>query len=87
MQKIENVVVYTKPDCPNCVQLKSLLERKGVDFTIVELDFGQPTTNKKMKIEDFKSLNPQVSQMPFFTSLSDQGVIQGGFMAAQKVFR
>lgn len=87
MQKIENVVVYTKPDCPNCVQLKSLLERKGVDFTVVELDFGQPTTNKKMKIEDFKSLNPQVLQMPFFTSLSEQGVIQGGFMAAQRVFR
>ena len=87
MTKIENVVVYTKPNCPNCVQLKSLLERKGVDFTIVELDFGQPTTNKKMKVEDFKSLNPQVSSMPFFTSLSEQGVVQGGFMTAKSVFQ
>jgi glutaredoxin 3 len=31
------VVVYTTPYCPYCVSAKALLQRKGVDFTEIDV--------------------------------------------------
>lgn len=33
--------VYTKPSCPFCDQAKALLESKGLQFDIVNIDVGQ----------------------------------------------
>lgn len=34
--------VYSKPNCTYCDQAKSLLERLGENFKVVNLDVGQP---------------------------------------------
>lgn len=31
------VVVYSKPDCMQCEQTKKFLERKGVDFSVIDM--------------------------------------------------
>lgn len=33
--------VYSKPNCPNCISAKQLLESKGLNFQVFELDVGQ----------------------------------------------
>jgi glutaredoxin len=35
---MQNVIVYSKPVCPNCDQAKQLLESKGIEFTYVDLE-------------------------------------------------
>lgn len=34
--------VYSKPACPFCDQAKALLEAKGLEFKVINLDVGQP---------------------------------------------
>lgn len=34
-------IVYSKPNCPYCVQSKSLLDSKGLEYLELELDLGQ----------------------------------------------
>lgn len=76
---MKNLTVYTKPNCPNCVILKNLLAAKGVEYSTVELDFGQQSTNQLMSVEAFKAQNPGVNMMPFFTCEGeDGGPKQGG---------
>jgi len=31
------VTVYTKPDCPGCTLTKSILQKAGVDFEVIDL--------------------------------------------------
>lgn len=40
---MQNVIVYSKPVCPNCDQAKQLLESKGNEFTYIDL--GQDMTS------------------------------------------
>ncbi len=35
---MREVMIYTKAWCPYCSEAKALLDRKGVDFTEVEID-------------------------------------------------
>ena len=50
-------IVYTKDNCPACVQLKTKLTSEGVDF--VEVHLG-----KDMTIEAFKEQFPTVRSVP-----------------------
>ena len=50
-------IVYTKDNCPACVQLKTKLTSEGVDF--VEVHLGTDMT-----IEAFKEQFPTVRSVP-----------------------
>lgn len=41
-----SVTVYTKPSCPGCVQTKTYLKSKGVDFTEIDLSQDIDALNK-----------------------------------------
>lgn len=34
---MSNVTVYSKPNCPQCVQTKKKLEQKGIEFSSVDI--------------------------------------------------
>lgn len=36
------ITVYSKPACTFCDQAKALLESKGLEFKVINLDVGQP---------------------------------------------
>jgi glutaredoxin len=58
-------IVYTKDNCPACVQLKTKLTLEGVDF--VEVHLG-----KDMTIEAFKDKFPTVRSVPHVVELKDE---------------
>ena len=58
-------IVYTKDNCPACVQLKTKLTLEGVDF--VEVHLG-----KDMTIEDFKAKFPTVRSVPHMIYSKDE---------------
>ena len=76
------MIVYTKPDCPNCIQLKQYLANKSIPYKTIELDFGQETDNELITIEEFKSQYPTVSAMPLWT----HGTETGGLAMAKRLF-
>jgi glutaredoxin 3 len=43
--------VYSKPACPACDTAKALLKQKGLDFSEVILDVGQPKVEGKTYID------------------------------------
>lgn len=51
------IVVYSKENCPACVQLKERLSKEGEPFSevVVGVDMSQ---------EDFRAKFPQVRSMP-----------------------
>jgi glutaredoxin len=57
-------IVYTKDNCPACVQLKTKLTLEGVDF--VEVHLG-----KDMSIEAFKEKFPLVRSVPYMEYTKD----------------
>ena len=57
-------VVYTKDNCPACVQLKAKLTSEGVDF--VEVHLG-----KDMSIEAFKEKFPLIRSVPYMEYIKD----------------
>ncbi len=58
-------IVYTKDNCPACVQLKTKLTLEGVDF--VEVHLG-----KDMTIEAFKDKFPTVRSVPHVVEVKDE---------------
>ena len=59
-------IVYSKENCPYCVQSKALLKSKGLEYLELMLDLGQA---KKADIEyvflkDLEKLLPGVSSVP-----------------------
>lgn len=76
------MIVYTKPNCPNCDQLKQYLINKSIPYTLIEIDFGQTTDNQTISIEEFKAQYPFVGAMPYWVSDTQQG----GLSMAKRVF-
>jgi glutaredoxin len=58
------IVVYTKDNCPACVQLKARLVSEGTSF--VEVHLG-----KDMTIEAFKEKFPTVRSVPHMENVDD----------------
>lgn len=58
------IIVYTKPNCPACVQLKARLVSEGTSF--VEVHLG-----KDMTIEAFKEKFPTVRSVPHMENVDD----------------
>lgn len=58
-------IVYSKPNCPGCVKLKSELKAEGVEF--VEIELG-----KDMTIEAFKDKFPTVRSVPHVVDAKDE---------------
>jgi glutaredoxin len=58
------LVVYTKDNCPACVQLKARLVSEGTSF--VEVHLG-----RDMTIEDFKEKFPTVRSVPHMENVDD----------------
>jgi glutaredoxin len=58
-------IVYTKDNCPACVQLKTKLASEGVDF--VEVHLGSDMT-----IEAFKEKFPTVRSVPHVVDAKDE---------------
>jgi len=52
------LTIYTKDNCPACVQLKASLKQEGKEFT--EVKIGADITR-----EDFMTKFPTVRQVPF----------------------
>ena len=50
-------VVYTKQNCPGCVQLKAKLKSQGTPF--IEMEIG-----KDLSMEDFQTQYPGVRSVP-----------------------
>jgi glutaredoxin len=59
------LVVYTKDNCPACVQLKAKLVSEGTSF--VEVHLG-----RDMTIEAFKEKFPTVRSVPYMVD-NDKG--------------
>lgn len=64
-----NIIIYTKPSCPYCVQAKNLLTQKGLQYT--EMGIGSDLTR-----EEFIELFPGVKSVPFILI---NGVKIGGY--------
>lgn len=50
-------VIYSKPNCPNCVQAKTLLSVRNIEYT--EVSIGEDITR-----EEFFSLFPEARTVP-----------------------
>lgn len=61
--------VYTKPNCPNCLQAKMLLSRTGKTFEMIEI-------GKDCTVADLKALVPNATSVP---QIFKNGVHIGGF--------
>lgn len=58
------LVVYSKDNCPACVQLKARLVSEGTSF--VEVHLG-----RDMTIEAFKEKFPTVRSVPYMENVDD----------------
>ena len=73
-----NITIYSKPNCTFCVQAKNLIKSKNLQYTEIELDFGQTPAdgNQLMEVASFKVSHPGVTSMPLIVI---DGVRIGGF--------
>ena len=62
------IIVYSKPNCPQCDIAKNMLKQSQRDFVEVVLE-------KDIKREDFIAQFPFVRQMPLITA---DGLVVGG---------
>ena len=54
------VTIYTKPFCPYCVRALSLLEKKGVEFTVIEAAFDPEKRQEMMRRSNGRATFPQI---------------------------
>ncbi len=62
------IIVYSKPNCPQCEVAKNMLKKSNRDFTEIVLE-------KDITREDFIAQFPTVRQMPLIT---ENGAVVGG---------
>lgn len=62
---LKTTTVYSKDNCPACVQLKARLTKEGIEFK--EVKIGRDIT-----VEAFKEQYPLVRQVPFVVTESGE---------------
>jgi glutaredoxin len=55
---MEDITVYTQPNCPGCITAKAALRQQGKLFTEIEI-------GKDISASEFKELHPGVRTVPF----------------------
>ena len=55
-----DVVVYTTPNCPQCMSTKRLMDKKGIEYRVVDL------TTEPEKLEEFRAQG--FTQAPIVTT-------------------
>ena len=74
--------VYSKPNCAFCDQAKALLEAKGLEFTVINLDVGQAKEDGAQYIsrEELLAKVPTARTMPqIFKEDENSAMHIGGF--------
>jgi glutaredoxin len=73
------ITVYTKPQCPQCVQAKKLLEHHQYNYQEVHIDAGQPKVDGVQYIsrDEFLATYPTIRTVPFI--IGGDGAPIGGF--------
>jgi len=69
------ITVYSKNNCPFCVQAKSLLQLRGVDFEVVILD--ESTEAREFIVGEGHRTVPQIYQ-------DGKLLVEGGFQGLKK---
>ena len=72
---MSTAVIWSKDDCPYCVQAKSLLKYKGIEFTEHNITTGPMTA------EDLKAAVPSARTLP---QIFMDDVLVGGFVELKK---
>lgn len=55
-----NIVIYTTPYCPYCVRAKSLLDRKGVGFSEIDISTSDSLTAEMTARSGGRRTVPQI---------------------------
>lgn len=73
-----NYTIFSKPGCVYCDKAKALLNSKGLPYTELVLDVGQPNNEgaSLVPMMEFKAKHPTVKSLPHIL-LGDQVI--GGF--------
>jgi glutaredoxin 3 len=69
------VTVYSKNNCPFCVQAKNLLKLKGIDFQEVKID--EDTTAKEFVLSEGHRTVPQIYK-------DGRVLVEGGYQGLAK---
>jgi glutaredoxin 3 len=69
------ITVYSKNNCPYCVQAKSLLELKGIEFEEVKID--ESTEAREFVVGEGHRTVPQIYQ-------DGKLLVEGGFQGLKK---
>ncbi len=59
------IIMYSKPECPNCDKAVSMLQLAGRQFRTVDVGVD-------MTVEHFKQQFPEIRMMPFFVTNKGQ---------------
>lgn len=84
---MQTFTLYSKPQCPFCDQAKALLESKGFQFDVVNLDVGQPKEEGKLYIsrDELLAKIPTARTMPQILKQDDSSSMYiGGFQELKK---
>lgn len=65
------LTVYSKDNCPNCVQCVNYLTEKNVDFKIVKIVAEVNDSDNEVDRVDFMQAHPQVRSVPYM--IDDDG--------------
>ena len=75
-------IVYSKPNCTFCDQVKSLLSARGLAFREIRFDVGQSKEDgaEYVNVAEFKAKYPEAKTVPQIFLAEDQELVHvGGF--------
>ena len=81
--KLQTFTIYSKPACTYCDQAKALLESKGIQYDVVNLDVGQPKSpdSKYISRDDLLAMIPTARTMPqIFAHVDSADQYVGGYL-------
>lgn len=72
------MIIYSKDNCPQCVQAKALLDQYSIPYREIKISYGGASnfSGKYISREDFMEQYPEVRAMPYI--VHDNGDVLGG---------